>query len=61
MRLRMPTADARYWRFHRAIVRAAAEVGRGMLTHDEFVLMFPGRFEQEEVERSEAAINKAAP
>jgi hypothetical protein len=39
----------------RAIVRAAAEVGQGMLTHDEFVLMFPSRFEQEEVSRAAAA------
>jgi hypothetical protein len=30
----------------RAIVRAAADVGKGMLTHDEFVAMFPGRFEE---------------
>lgn len=28
----------------RAIVRAAAEVGKGMLTHDELVAMFSGRF-----------------
>ena len=29
----------------RAIVRAAAEVGKGMLTQDEFIRMFPGRFD----------------
>ena len=28
-----------------AIVRAAAEVGKEMLTPDEFILMFPGRFD----------------
>lgn len=35
----------------RAIVRAAASV-----THDELVLMFPGRFDEETVERARAAI-----
>lgn len=42
----------------RAIVRAAAEVGKGMLTHEEFVLMFQGRFEPEEVERAKAEIGR---
>lgn len=42
----------------RAIVRAAAEVGKGMLTHEEFVLMFPDRFEPEEVERAKAEIGR---
>lgn len=47
----------------RAIVRAAAEVGKGMLTHDELVLMFPDRFPDEEVERARAAatVGKAMP
>ncbi len=31
----------------RAIVRAAAEVGKGMLTQDEFVAMFPDHFDAE--------------
>jgi hypothetical protein len=44
----------------RAIVRAAAEVGQGMLTHNEFVLMFPGRFEAEEVERAAAEVGRSA-
>jgi hypothetical protein len=42
----------------RAIVRAAAEVGKGMLSQDEFILMFPGRFDEETVERAAAAIGK---
>lgn len=33
----------------RAIVRAAAEVGKGMLTQDEFMKMFPGRFDDAEI------------
>lgn len=32
----------------RAIVRAAAEVGKGMLTQDEFMAMFPGQFVENE-------------
>ena len=47
-----------YTAARRAITRAAAEVGKGMLSYDEFVLMFPGRFESEEVERAAAAIGQ---
>lgn len=50
--------DDPYAATRRAIVRAAAEVGEGMLTHDEFVLMFPDRFEEAEVERAAAAIGE---
>lgn len=42
----------------RAIVRAAAEVGKGMLTYEEFVLMFPGRCEEAEVELAAAEIGR---
>ena len=45
----------------RAIVRAAAGVGKKMLSHDEFILMFHGRFDEETVERAAAAIGKAMP
>ena len=45
----------------RAIVRAAAEVGKGMLTHDEFVMMFHGRFEDEEVLKASSSLGKAMP
>ena len=58
-------ADAKgediYSATRRAIVRAAAEVGKGLLTHEQFVLMFPGRFEESEVERAAAEIGKAMP
>jgi hypothetical protein len=52
---REPTPD----NVRRAIVRAAAEIAKGAMTHDEFVLMFPGRFEQEEVERAAAEIGRS--
>ena len=50
--------DCREFAARRAIVRAAAEVGKSMLSHEEFVLMFPGRFEEEEVERAAAEIGR---
>jgi len=37
-------ADDEMTATRRAIVRAAAEVGKGLLTQDEFQRMFPGRF-----------------
>lgn len=45
----------------RAIVRAAAEVGKGMLSQDELILMFPGRFDDEVVDRAAAEIGKEMP
>lgn len=61
--LRLPIDGDKYAATRRAIVRAAAEVGKGMLSHDEFVLMFPDRFLPEDVERARAAaeIGKAMP
>ena len=50
--------EDRYVNTRRAIVRAAAEVGKGMLTQDEFVRMFPGRFDDEEVTRAAAVIGE---
>gem|GEM_PF-337352 len=37
----------------RAIVRAAAEIGKGMFTQEEFIKMFPGRFDDETVAAAE--------
>lgn len=37
----------------RAIVLAAAEVGKGMLTQDEFMKMFPGLFPDAEINKDE--------
>lgn len=42
----------------RAIVRAAAEVSKGLLTQDEFILMFPDRFDDETVEKAAAKIER---
>lgn len=53
-----PQNDDRNAATRRAIVRTAAEVGKGMLTHDEFVLMFPGRFAESEIDRAAAEIGK---
>jgi hypothetical protein len=50
-----PLVPDEYAATRRAIVRVAAEIGKGLLTHDEFVLMFPGRFEQDDVDRVKAA------
>jgi len=54
-----PITDDRNSATRRAIVRAAAEVGKGMLTHDEFILMFPGSFDDDTVAAAE--IRKSLP